>query len=658
MTKTVEEVILEIDKMKEEGAEVAAIGKFAKGTGYDVPALQQAYKEYKKTGEINIGGAGTSALQGLTFGFSEELGGAFDALTGGDYDDYITRQRNRMRLYEQQNPIASAAAEALGSLPTMLIPGMAAARSAQLATKLGPVATGAAVSGVEGLIYGAGKGEGAEGTLSSALTEGGISAVTGGAVGKLTSKLAGRASRGDLTPEQRAAEELAARLPQDSTPVAMSPGGMIADTSEEAGRYLRGLRTADPEVSGQVDEVLSNRFRTQHERLNNVVADAFEDIPEIASTIKNDLEVMKNAASAGYGKAFTEFMDMRSPEMATLIKSDMSDYWDEAVNALAKEAKANGDTVKFKAYQALPKAKALTDDSILPLEIVDFMKKNMYSDANPKAGTTSPLKGSQQRALNANRVNLVRLADDATQGVYAQTRQKFAEPAGMEEALELGRKSLKDTNKSAVELRESYQALDSIQEKRAFTAGALQSLFMTIGKTGYSTDAVTALLKSPEAEAKLRALIPNDAAWNRFKAAMAQEARQVRTKRLVTGGSNTADKMADKQAADTDIVDSLASLALDPGTTLTGESVGLIKRIVGDLTFKLRSHADTRGLQAKMLTETDPKKKMEIAKQIADARTSLGMRRQAADVTGATVGGAGAITAPLFTETETQGFER
>ena len=659
MTKTVEEVILEIDKMKEEGADASAIGKFAKGSGYDVPALQQVYKEYKDTGEINIGGVGTSALQGLTFGFSEELGGIASALTGGDYDEYVTRQRNRMRLFEQQNPMLAGAAEMVGSLPSMLIPGAAAARGIQAATKVGPMASAALTAGAEGALYGAGKGEGIEGTLESTLTGAGLSAVTGGAGAKLASTLSRRAQRGAMTPEQRAAEELAARLPDDVTPVAMGTGAMIADTSEEAARYLRGIRSASPEASAHIDEVFHNRFRTQHERLNEVVASAFDDIPEIAKTIRKDLDVMKQNAGAGYSKAYTQFMDMRSPDLANLIKSDISDYWDESVAALAKEAKANGDTVKFNAYKSLPKAKELTEDSILPLEVVDFMKKNMYADANPTKGTTSPMKGIEARALNANRVTMVNLADEATQGVYATTRKEFAEPAAMEEALNLGRKSLKDTNMSAVELREAFEGFDNLQEKKAFTAGALQSLFSQISKTGYSTDAVTALLKSPEAEAKLRAIMPNDAAWNRFKAAMAQEARQVRTKRLVTGGSNTADKLADKAAAETDIVESLSSLVIDPGAAITGETVGFIRRLAKNLSFKLQTHVDTHGLQAKMLTETDPKKKMEIAKQIADARTNLGLRREAADILGARVGGGtGAASVGLFSETETQGFER
>lgn len=659
MAKTVEEVILEIDKMKEDGADAAAIGKFAKGSGYDVAALQQVFKEYKDTGEINIGGVGTSALQGLTFGFSEELGGIASALTGGDYDEYVTRQRNRMRLFEQQNPMLAGAAEMVGSLPSMLIPGAAAARGIQAASKMGPAASAALTAGIEGAVYGAGKGEGVEGTLEGTLTGAGLGAVTGGAGAKLASAVSRGGQRGAMTTEQRAAEELAARLPSDSTPVAMGPGGMIADTSEQAARYLRGIRSATPEASEAIDKAFNARFRAQHERLNAVVADAFDDIPEIASTIRKDLNLMKENAGVGYSKVYTEFMDMRSPDLANLIKSDIADYWDESVGALAKEAKANGDTVKFNAYKSLPKAKDLTEDSILPLEVVDLMKKNMYSDANPKGGTTTPMKGIEARALNANRVTMVNLADEATQGAYATTRKNFAEPAAMEEALNLGRKSIKDTNTSAVELREAFEGFENLQEKKAFTAGALQSLFMKIGQTGYSTDTVTALLKSPEAEAKLRAIIPNDAAWNRFKAAMAQEARQVRTKRLVTGGSNTADKLADKAAAETDIVENLASLFVDPGATLTGEVLAYLGNIARGLSYKLRTHADSRGLQAKMLTETDPKKKMEIAKQIAEARTNLGLRKEKADILGARVGGGtGAASVGLFSETETQGFER
>ena len=626
----VKNVLKTIDTMQSEGASVADIGRFAKSTGYDLPALSEAFKTYKKTGEVEIAGAGTSLLQGLTFGFSEEIGGIAAAVTGGDYDEYVKAQRNKMKLYQQQNPIISTVFEVVGSLPTMLIPGVNVAKGVTGATKMATAVRSAATAGGQGALYGFGTGEGFEGSVENALSTGAVSAGVGAALSPLTRLTASTRMRQSLTPEQEAVEQITKRVSPETVDAFQSPsfqqqaGMALADTGDEAARYLRGIRGLDSQASQLIDETLDSRWQGQYQRVTKLINGAFDNDPQLAKAMSGDLKQMKDTAGLAYTKLYNDFIDLKSDSVGRVIKADdtLRDYWDEALGFAIKEARK--DPVKLKALQSLPKSSDITPDTPLPMEVLDKVKKYLDDDIGRALRGTDNKAGSRFRALNATKQEYLELLDGATDNAYAKVRNNFADPARMEDALELGKSATK-RNVSADEIRQQLQQYNP-QEAKAYMAGVLQSIYSTINTTGFSRDVLKNLVGTPEMTAKLRALMPNEAAWKRFQAAMANEAKQIRTKRLVSGGSNTADKLTDINAAES-LLDDAVSLAFDPSLgAVSGTAMARVSKFAQDFVRKIASNAETRSLQAKMLLETDPEAKRKLAMQITEARRALADR--------------------------------
>ena len=634
----VKKVLDTVDSMQKSGATQAEVGRYAKSTGYDLPALAQAFKTYKETGEVDITGAGTSLLQGLTFGLSDEIGGVIDAATGGDYDAYVTKERNRMKLYQQQNPVISAAFEVAGSLPLMLVPGAAIAKGATGASKMATAMKAAAVSGAEGALYGFGTGEGTEGSLKNAVTTGALSGAVGAAVSPLTRAASSYKMSKALTPEQQAVEELGKRISPEAVDTLATPqfaqqaGTALVDTGDEAARYLRGIRGLDSQASQIIDETLDTRWRNQYSRVTKLIDEAFDSDPQLAKAMSGDLQQMKDSAGLAYKKLYTDFIDLKDPTVASIIRNDdmLRNNWDDAVKYALKESK---DPAKTAALKSLPKAKDLTDSTPLPMEILDSVKKFVDDDIAVARRATDSRAAARQRALFSIKSEFVDNVDAATNGAYAKVRNNFAQPAQMEEALLLGKTAMAK-KMSSEEIRQQLLQY-SPQEAKAYMAGVLQDIYGTINNTGYSRDVLTTLIGTPEMTAKLKALMPNEAMWKRFKAAVENEARQVRSKRLVSGGSNTADKMEDIAKADS-LLDDAVAIAFDP--TLASVNAGVMARVTKfaqDFVKRITSNAETRSLQAKMLLETDPVKKKQLADKIIQARKDLAKRAEAASSKGA-----------------------
>lgn len=105
-------------------------------------------------------------VQGVTFGFADELRGAVQggiaAAQGGDfgetYDQVVDESRASLARERRVNPIGSVAAEIAGAIPTAMVGGgQLAAKGATLASR---AFTGGAVGTGQGAVYGAGAGEG------------------------------------------------------------------------------------------------------------------------------------------------------------------------------------------------------------------------------------------------------------------------------------------------------------------------------------------------------------------------------------------------------------------------------------------------------------------------------------------------------------------
>lgn len=627
--KDLQEIFETIDDMKASQAAVSDIGTYAMSTGYDIPALQTAYKDYKKTGEVKTAGLSDSLLQGLTFNFSEEIGGALrEVIPGGDdYDSYVDKQRSRYKLFQQKNPIVALGGEVLGSLPHLLIPGVGVVGSAnklQQTTKLAQVIKGSAVGALEGSISGVGAGEGLYGSIEGGIGGGVLGGLGGGALAG-TGSIVQSAMQGlNRTPEQSAmARVLGSVDPSDPSikEEFLKPTVSLADVGgDKAKAKLRALRTVDREASEFIDSTLSTEFKEQFVRIKDYLNDAFQMDKGLSSSILTQTENLKDLARLAYTDAYVKHSGINSASLNSFLSTNdkLGKYYEDVVPNLMIEYK-NKNPELYSILSKLPKeASSLGSDSKVPLAVLDQMKKDMDSDLLGAIKDPSKFKASGKRAIQALQDELIDLTDVATGQDYGKLRSNFAEATEIEKAIELGR----DTGRkdySAADIRDMTKNFNAI-ESQAFISGVYHSLTDMIEKVGYSRDSVKTLLKSEFAESKLRALFPNDRSWGMFKRGLSTEAAKVRTKNYVMGGSNTADKQREA-GAETGFLNDMLDIFTTDGSAVV--SPRMLQKATSYLSERFSTVSQTRGLQSKILLETDPNEKRKIINEATQLKEQL-----------------------------------
>ena len=680
------QVFTQLDSMKESGASAQDAANFIKQQGMDIKAITNLYGTYRQTGEMpEESGFGTAALQGLTFGFSEEIGGVISELTGGDYDTYVAKERAKYKVYKDANPLLAMGGEILGSLPTLFVPGGAvlkgtaatakAAKAGQISSALkapaqavqaanaaktsqairaaqtaktapgmlSTVMRGSGQAAAEGALYGFGTGEGGlQQRAISAGQEGLLSGLAGGVTAPISRLYSmGRATKG-MDQQQQAISQLAKRIEE---PTQARMAAELAEAGDQAGialadvggretqRMLRGLRSVSPDAQDYLDNFLGERFRNQYGRITGMVNEAFEANPELAGAVTKNLEEQSDLARSAYTEAFHKHSAITNPDLNRLISTDDEfkkayDATRDAMIRSVRNAKDDVSIAKRETLMATPKAADITDSSGLSLQVLHNMKVDMDKQRRGAPGVGAEYFYKQN--LKSMSDDLVTAMDSATDGDYGKLVSNFAEAAQLQDALDLGRnfKKLK-----ASELRQELQSMSS-NEAEMYMAGVLDTLYQRIKEVGYNQDTVTALMKSPELEDRLKAIFPNESSWNRFRAQMANEAKMQQTNRLVTGGSNTADKLQDVEAEGTLFKEALDIMTDTSGVTQGTALVRAIKNFAVGLNTRLQTKSNTRGLQAQLLTESDPTKRAEIMQKISRARKRLLSQEAMSDVAG------------------------
>lgn len=163
------------------------------GGSQQPPAAPQAPQK-KDHGWSMLGSAGQGALQGLSFGFADEIEGFTRSMLNGEkYEDQVKQIRQRYKDAEEDNPGSYNTGDVGASVATAFIPGVGALGNAGRAASLGArAARGAAAGAALGGLRGAGDAQGGIGnTLAGAASGAALGGVTGGVL-----PVAGGAVRG------------------------------------------------------------------------------------------------------------------------------------------------------------------------------------------------------------------------------------------------------------------------------------------------------------------------------------------------------------------------------------------------------------------------------------------------------------------------------
>jgi hypothetical protein len=537
--------------------EIPNVGKFRVDSDKELTgeqayqfALQQA--QAPKTDY----GYGRAALQGLTFGFADELEARARSLAGeGRYEDILADIARSKKQFEEQSPLGSMAAEIVGGIPTMLAGGAGAAQLAsrvpQLASRLSARATGyggaAATGGVSGAISGAGTAQPDE-RLAGAATGAGLG-VALGPTGELASRITGQAVRRGVqtgaqligrdtaeTFQRRADEKLIQALQRDG----LNPN-----------QVLEKLKTI--QRSGYKPETIVEAAGENTRRLADVVAQ-YPGAAQIAG------QLVEERGAGQAGRVISDFQRALNFGGSALDLADDIVKTRSAVAApLYRQAFSEGGVIQNKritelmeypqfqdAYQKARRIAALEGVNLpasaadiekvggFDLRTLDYVKRGLddvlFTSKQPGSG----IGRTELGLLKERRTEFVNVLDQVGPKSYKQARQVFAGQTEILNALENGQNF---TRLSPDELKRSFSSL-SDAEKDAFRAGVFDSVKENINKGADGADALRRVWSSPQKRDQLR-IIVGDKNWGDLQNSLAREKIIRQTDVKISGGSQT-----------------------------------------------------------------------------------------------------------------------
>lgn len=294
------------------------------------PVEASTYGNVSEGGQL--GTAIRSGLQGMTFGFGDEIvARGASMLSGTPYDAELDRERARLDKGRANNPVTATVSEIGGAVA---VPVGAMGSTGKLGVDvLRGAGTGAALSGLYG--FGAGEG-GAANRTRDAIT----SAIFGGAVGGVIPVVGATVNRG-LTglAERRLAQEALKTAP--TTEALRAAGNAAYKAVDDAGVVVK------PEaLGGMVDEVTGAMRRSgldegmgsltpQSERLAAILEDAATSPKNAAGIPFSEVDLLRR-------KAGVPAANMATPAESRLGMTAIEGI-DDFVNKLAPDQVSAGD---------------------------------------------------------------------------------------------------------------------------------------------------------------------------------------------------------------------------------------------------------------------------------------------------------------------------
>lgn len=589
-----------------------AIDRLIAGTGYDPGAVTDAYIKWSKTGQVVEPNPLKAIAQGAQLGWSDELAGFGSALGKAaagntdfvkNYADRRDAERAALEMSRQRNfggdVMGMNRNTALGMAGGLTVP---LKIPAPAKTMGGRVAQGAALGAKVGAVGGFGMAEGdafdqaAQTALGTAtgLTVGaaipgvieGVPRIAQSIAKKVTGSGRKVAIPGQpatpsvetLRPEsvplpvvspssdvtvsvdEKANRQILAALLKDgmsledaraivagraldtATPVAKPM--TLADLATPGGatqRLARGARTNAPASAGRADQFLAARDRTQAARTVSDLNQISRLPDEAPMVTKADIE------SAARTEAAPHYNAARSAG---------------EVDIRGLEPYVN--TPEFKsAKDAVLQRPKFAGKNVNDAEVLDAIYKHIGGARRGETNTQVDeyLRETQQAIKDA--------IDSASGGAYSKATAAYSGEIGNRDALQLGQSVL---NKSAATVRAEMEKLDP-SAKRVYQSAAADAIREKLRGLGYNRDAVKAIFNNDTIVQKMRLIMPDEQAFKTFERQMIDEAKMSGTKQVLTGNSQTADKVRDAMDAG-GYLDVLSGIATGDPTAVAGRMAG------------------------------------------------------------------------------------
>lgn len=504
-------------------------------------------------------GLGRAALQGLTFGFGDELAaGARSAFGPETYQQALKSERQALDAFRRDNPVPAAGAELVGSLPLMAVPGLNASRGVGLGRSvLNAGLLGGAMGAASGFGNGTDMGDRAQRAVKGGLLGGAmgaaipvVGAVGGKAaqmavdtlgaapyIGPMVRRLPGTMAPGEMRGGQRVLESLdrdgvtlndmAARVQQAQ---AQAPGKPVslADFSGENTLGMADAAMLHPSRErGVASDFLASRAAEAPTRILSDLRtgtaapgdDAFAFLQQVAARRAQAAAPLYDAAyQAGAGP-------ITDPD---LLKALSLPHVKDAYARAQRIAQLEGRPLKMVYTQN--GAIAEPPD----LQTWDYIKRGL--DDVLQTGRQSSLGNTEMRALRDVRGKLVGKLDSLFPE-YAKARSVFAGESRLMTAAEDGAAFAHADPREVRQLLTTEYANPS--ERQAYLLGAIDGLKSQISSAPDGADVYKRVFGSEEKRKALRELFPSQAAFDQFQYAMSLEKAMRRTQDTVRGNSKT-----------------------------------------------------------------------------------------------------------------------
>lgn len=583
--KDLDRVRRNIEKLIGAGAPKEHIDTYLSGEGYTADTFRAAIVEKPKN-EKGFGdtisdlytGVRDSLTQGMTLGFSDEVGAA-GAATGdvlrdilplpgtaqGEgkswseyYDRALTEDRAKQADFSQRHPILSTGAMVAGGLGIPINIGGAGSALGTIGKMTG---MGAGLGATAG--FGA-----AEGGLENRLSGAGIGAGLGAGIGAVVPSLAAVGSRaaqlgknmmGVQDPAKKAADLALKAMSRDNLSVsdvaknfATTKPVMLADQGRNLQRLGRTVETVPGAGSERATAALRSRQLGQGERVVQDVRGKIANV-DYLGTKEALQEARKVGALPLYQEAFA-LGPVTSPRIEKFIADPIlqqgikNGLKIQRLEALADDVPFNPSDYAVMGFNA-------AGDPILAavpnMRLLDAAKRGLDDILEGYRDTTTGKLVLDQtgRAIDRVRAAFVKELDRVTtdpgtgRSIYSEARKAWSGPSQSLDAMAMGRAFARGDSEVVAR---TYQGL-SPTDREFFKMGVVRQIEDTIMKSRDGWDTVSKIFGSKDQRARLASLFDSPNEFMLFEKAMKQEARMFETQKLVTGGSPTG-RIAAEQA--------------------------------------------------------------------------------------------------------------
>ncbi len=494
-------------------------------------------------------------LQGMTFGFSDELGAAIAATAGsfstgeswGDaYDNIHQSLQDKRESYSADNPAASTMLEIAGAFATGGL-GAGKALSTQAFRNSSGMVKLAKIMGVgaaEGTVYGTGaadQGERVEGgAIGGAL--GGVAAPIGagainsmgrvlGAFTNYVSDKATKTAKSQAIDVLRDTADAVGLSPDQITDIMkkLGPEAALADLDDGFRVVARAGMNRQGTMREQGKDFVFERQKGQQERLLKAIESVSGSSESYKSTLAGIVSKRAKLASPLFEAAYKKGVVM-TPEIERVVKDPMFEKAWEAGQTMAKSGKRQG-TLEG-------------DGVLLQLHATKMVIDDMIDAAMTQVGKTD--KGRNHAALLVAAKNNLKEAIGEQNPEYIEALNVFAGESMMKSALKLGKDVMK---KDPEEIKDLIAGM-SEGEKELFRLGGVKGVNIFLDGVGEAHNAGARLMGKPVNQKRL-ALVMGDNAGPFLKRVGIEE-EFTQTRQMLTGNSTTelqqqASKTLDKQ---------------------------------------------------------------------------------------------------------------